>query len=107
MEIVSKALKELPNEELEDTDEEVFTISLDKRNKDEEDFRIEIIECEYTVLGPAIDKLMRRVNVEDFESRQYMQRSLKLMGVMDELRKMGIEAGDTVDIKGFKFNWEE
>ena len=50
---------------------------------------------------------MRRVNVEDFESRQYMQRSLKLMGVMDELRKMGIETGDTVDIKGFKFNWEE
>ncbi len=107
IEIVSKALKELPDEEVEDTDEEVFTISLDKSNKDEEDFRIEIIECEYTVIGPAIDKLMRRVNVEDFESRQYMQRSLKLMGVMDELRKMGIEAGDTVDIKGFKFNWEE
>ena len=50
---------------------------------------------------------MRRVNVEDFESRQYMQRSLKNMGVMDALRKMDIDTGDTVDIKGFKFNWEE
>ena len=50
---------------------------------------------------------MGKVNIFDVESRQYMQRSLKLMGVMDELRKMGIETGNTVDIKGFKFNWEE
>ena len=76
-------------------------------DKDEEEFRIDIIECEYTVTGPAIDRLMRRVNVDDFESRQYMQRALKNMGVMETLRKMDIETGDTVDIKGFKFNWEE
>ena len=105
VESVSKALKELPEEQETFADEEVFTITLDKNT--EEDFYIEIIECEYVVKGAAIDRLMRRVNVEDFESRQYMQRSLKNIGVMAKLREMGIEAGDTVDIKGFKFNWEE
>lgn len=105
VETVAKALKELPEEQESFVDEEIFTITLDK--KDEEDFYIEIIECEYVVKGPAIDRLMRRVNVEDFESRQYMQRALKNLGVMTKLREMGVETGDTVDIKGFKFNWEE
>lgn len=105
IEHVSKTLKELPDEEETFVDEEIFTITLDKNKED--DFTIEIIECEYVVKGPAIDRLMRRVNVEDFESRQYMQRSLKNMGVMEALRKMEIDTGDTVDIKGFKFNWEE
>lgn len=106
VELVAKELKELPAEEITYEDEEVFTITLDKKEK-EDDFIIDVIECEYVVSGPAIDRLMRRVNVEDFESRQYMQRSLKSMGVMEALRKMDIETGDTVDIKGFKFNWEE
>lgn len=105
IELISKTLKELPEDSEQFVDEEIFTITLDK-NK-EEDFYIEIIECEYVVKGPAIDRLMRRVNVEDFESRQYMQRALKNLGVMDKLREMDIESGDTVDIKGFKFNWEE
>jgi len=106
IELVAKELKELPAEENTFEDEEIFTITFEKKDK-EDDFRIDIIECEYVVSGPAIDRLMRRVNVEDFESRQYMQRSLKTIGVMDALRKMNIETGDTVDIKGFKFNWEE
>jgi len=105
VETVAKALKELPEEQETFVDEEIFTITLDKN--DEDDFYIEIIECEYCVKGPAIDRLMRRVNVEDFESRQYMQRALKNLGVMTKLREMDIETGDTVDIKGFKFNWEE
>lgn len=105
VETVAKALKELPQEQESFVDEEIFTITLDKN--DEEDFYVEIIECEYCVKGPAIDRLMRRVNVEDFESRQYMQRALKNLGVMAKLREMNIETGDTVDIKGFKFNWEE
>lgn len=105
VETVAKALKELPEEQETFVDEEIFTITLDKN--DEEDFYVEIIECEYCVKGPAIDRLMRKVNVEDFESRQYMQRALKNLGVMTKLREMEIETGDTVDIKGFKFNWEE
>ena len=106
VELISITLKELPQEEVDVDDEEIFTISLDSKSMEEE-FWIEIIECEYVVKGAAIDRLMRRVNVDDFESRQYMQRALKNMGVMNKLREMNIETGDTVDIKGFKFNWEE
>lgn len=102
---VSSMLKALPEEESQAEDEEIYTITLDEEIED--DFKIDIIECEYVVTGSAIDKLLRRVNVDDFESRQYMQRALKNMGVMQKLEEMGIEPGDTVDIKGFKFNWED
>lgn len=105
VEKVAKMLKELPEDEDMYDDEEIYTIKLD--DDEEDDFKIEVIEGEYVVTGPAIDKLLRRVNVDDFESRQYMQRFLKNMGVMNRLEEMGIDNGDTVDIKGFKFNWED
>ena len=105
IEYVAKCLKDLPEEEITDKDEELYTITLDKN--DEDDFYIEVVGGEYVVKGPAIDRLMRRVNVEDFESRQYMQRALKLIGVFDKLKEMNINDGDTVDIKGFKFNFME
>ena len=43
----------------------------------------------------------------DIESRQYMQRVLINMGVIKELRQKGIKEGDTVDIVGYKFEYEE
>ena len=105
VELVSETLKKLPKEENVETEEEIFTITLEDNKED--DFYIEIIENEFVIKGKAIEKLMRRVNVDDFESRQYMQRALKQMGVIDKLKEMKIQNGDTVDIKGFKFSFEE
>ena len=104
VEKVSKELENLPREEFVIEEESYEEITLEN---EEQDFEINIIDGEYVVTGRRIENLMRRVNVGDLESRQYMQRSLKQIGVMSKLREMGIEEGDTVDILDYKFEWEE
>ena len=96
--------KGLADEEFVIEEESYEEITLEN---EEQDFEINIVDGEYVVTGRRIENLMRRVNVGDLESRQYMQRSLKQIGVMSKLREMGIEEGDTVDILDYKFEWEE
>lgn len=106
VEKVAEILSKMPKEDISKFDEEEYVISLNEEEK-EEKFNIEKRQNEYLVTGYAIERLMRRVNVNDLESRQYMQRSLRSLGVMTELKKLGIEDGDEVDILGFKFDYEE
>ena len=50
---------------------------------------------------------MRRINFSDYESLAYFHKTLKKMGVDDELRKMGIKEGDIVKIFDWEFEFEE
>ncbi|MNJ00908.1 GTPase CgtA [compost metagenome] len=50
---------------------------------------------------------MSKVNVFDVESRQYMQRVLKTMGVMEKLKKEGLKNRDTIDIIGYQMEYTE
>ncbi len=103
VEKVAKILKEIPAEELLVIDEGYEEISL----KEEETYSIERTSEGFKVSGKPIERLMRKVNVHDLDSRQYMQRVLINMGVMSDLRKQGVKEGDTVDIIGFKFEYED
>lgn len=103
VEKVAKMLKELPNEKLVVIDDGYEEISL----KEEETYMIERISGGFKVFGKPIERLMRKVNVQDLDSRQYMQRVLVHMGVMKDLRKQGIKEGDTVDIVGYKMQYED
>jgi len=73
----------------------------------EEPFTIERDEEVYVVSGPAIDRLMARVNLEDTQSLQYFQRMLKRQGVIRGLRRAGVNEGDTVRIKDMEFDFIE
>ncbi|HZJ56729.1 MAG TPA: GTPase ObgE [Clostridia bacterium] len=70
-------------------------------------FEIEIVDDIYTVYGPSIDGLLGRVNLEDYESMQYFQRTLRRMGIIDALKSAGIEDGDTVQINDLEFDFIE
>lgn len=98
---VSKVLKELPKEELIEIDEKIV-YTLEENDKD---FDIDKKGNEYIVTGPAVEKIMRRVNIQDRESMHYLQKRLQTIGIYDELRKMGIKEGDTVKIFDFEFEW--
>ena len=50
---------------------------------------------------------MSKVNVFDIESRQYMQKVLKQIGVMDKLKEMGIQEGDFIEIEGYQLEYSE
>ena len=98
---VSEVLKELPKEELyEEENTKVYTL-----NKDKEDFTVTKKDGMYVVEGEAIEKLLRRVNMEDNESLYYFQKSIKNLGVEERLKAMGIKEGDTVKFIIWEFEW--
>ena len=102
MQSISKMLKELPKEEtIEALDERViYTLKEDK-----EEFEIEVIDGEYIVSGPAVERLMGRVNIQDNESMHYFQKQLLQLGIEAKLREKGIKEGDSVKILEWEFEW--
>ena len=71
----------------------------------EEPYEITLVNGEYVVSGPVVDRLLGRVNLQDYESLQYFQRMLRKQGIMDALRQHGIQNGDTVRMKDFSFDF--
>ena len=99
---VSQVLKELPKEELYDEveDKKVYTLQ-----EEQEGYTIKKEDGIFVVDGPAVDRVMRRVNLEDNESMYYFQKSLKNLGIEDELKRQGIKEGDYVKILNWTFEW--
>lgn len=103
IEYVAQKLKEIPKEEIvqiddtygeaEVTDNEWY---VEKKSNDY-----------YLVTGAPIERLMSKVNIFDVESRQYMQRCLNNMGVMDKLKEKGLKDGDVIDILGYQMEYSE
>ena len=71
----------------------------------ERDWTVEKVEDYYVVSGAWVDKIMGSVNVDDYESRQYMDRMLKSAGVYDKLEQMGVQEGDFVVIGDLEFEY--
>ena len=59
----------------------------------------------YVVDAPWLEKIMSTINPEDYESLQYFERVLRESGIIDELKNMGVEDGDTVSIHGVEFDF--
>ena len=100
MTYVAKILKDLPKEDLIESDQKiVYTL------EDKKEFEVEKKGNVYIVTGHGIERLMRRVNIQDRESMYYMQKNLLAMGVDAELKRLGIKEGDTVKILDWQFEW--
>ena len=98
---VSKVLKDLPKEDVEEVEEKkVYTLK-----KEEEGFNVRIENGIYVVDGPAVEKILRRANLEDNESLYYFQKSIRFLGVEDKLKQMGIKEGDTVKFIDWEMEW--
>lgn len=59
----------------------------------------------YIIEGEWLVNVLGSVNVEDYESLQYMQRVLRKSGIFDQLEELGIQEGDTVSIYEFEFEY--
>lgn len=59
----------------------------------------------YFVEGEWLLRLLRSINFGDYESLQYLERTLQSSGVIDALRAAGAEEGDTVSIYDFEFDF--
>ena len=99
---VSQVLKEFPKEELYDEveDKKVYTLQ-----EEQEGYTIKKEDGIFVVDGPAVDRVMRRVNLEDNESMYYFQKCLDSLGVNQKLKEAGVQEGDTVNICGWELEW--
>jgi len=59
----------------------------------------------YYVEAPWLIRIINQVNLDDYESLQYLQRVLISSGIIDALREKGIEEGDTVNIYDIEFDF--
>ena len=104
---VADVLKTLPKEEITDIEDRViYTLDDDK-----DEFSIEKRqvgdEAEFYVSGPAIERLMGRVNIGDNESFHFLEKMLENLGINEALRKRNIKEGDTVKLLEWEFTWYE
>lgn len=98
---VEQELKNLPKEELVQEEKMVYIL---KERKDE--FEIAKEKGEYLVTGPAVERLMGRVNIQDRESMHYFHKQLIELGIDSKLKEMGVKEGDRVRILDWYFDWE-
>ena len=103
LDYVSKLIKTLPKEELVEKDEKIiYTLEDDK-----EAFSVTKEKNIFIVKGEAVERVIRRVNIEDNESLYYLHKKLRELGVEEELKKQGINEGDIVKIANYELEWYE
>ena len=100
---VSGMLDEIPMpvlyEEAEDDEIEII------RFEDEVPFTVTRDNDTFIVEGPWIKKILGSTNIEDNESLQFFQRSLRKKGVIKELENKGVKEGDLVKIYEIEFEY--
>ena len=102
---VSHMLDELPKEPVvfesefsatrNDSDNEPYTVEYDFKNK------------VYRVEGPKVEKMLGYTNIESEKGFRFFQNFMKDNGILDELRNLGIQDGDTVYVYGHAFDFYE
>ena len=98
---ISEILKTLPKEELVKREaRKVYTLK-----EENEGFSIYKEKDMWVVDGPAVQKIMRRVNLEDNESMHYFQKCLDSLGVNQKLKEAGVQEGDTVRVVDWELEW--
>ena len=103
LDYVSKILKDLPKEDLFETEDRVVYTLDEEKDK----FEIEKINKEFVITGKAIERVIGRINIDDNESMYYFHKCLTNLGVDVKLKEMGIKEGDIVNILDYKFEWYE
>ncbi len=79
---------------------------LDEIEKEKHRFKVEQLdEGFFEVTGEFLLPILSTVNMEDYESLQYLQRVLRSSGIIDELERLGVNEGDTVSIYDFEFDY--
>ncbi|MGN1320462.1 MAG: GTPase ObgE [Acutalibacteraceae bacterium] len=71
-------------------------------------FNIRVCDGVYFVEdAPWIVDVMNTVDPDDYESLQYFERVLRQTGIIDALRKAGVQEGDTVSVYDVEFDFVE
>ena len=101
MDYIADKLKTIPKEDI------VEVVDFAEDELVDQEWRVEKKGDTYYVTGAPIERLMSKVNIFDIESRQYMQRVLSKMGVMDKAKELGLKSGEYLDVIGYQLEYTE
>ncbi len=105
---ISEALDKLPAAELEEFPEgEVEEHKVYRYEPEDEGFTIRRENHYYVVESEKIEKLFAMTNFDQREAAMRFARTLRKMGVDDELRRLGAVNGDSVRISDYEFEFIE
>ena len=114
-EILGAALQELKRiEENPELAEEDTTEYFDFESEDN-DPTYRDIECNYNeaedvyeLSGKQLSKIFKSTNFNDMGSLRYLYKYIEKKGVIEELKEMGLEEGDTIRIEDYDLEfWDE
>ena len=86
-------------------DEEPVVVTENIKEVSEEEWKIRRENNIYVIEGKFLERVMKNVNFDDYESIQYFQRILDKKGINKKLEEMGINEGDTVRIGEAEFEY--
>jgi GTP-binding protein len=66
----------------------------------EEGFRVDRDGNTFTVEGEAVERLVKKLNLESHDAWEYLSERLRKMGVFKELDRRGFASGDLLRIGG-------
>ena len=76
-----------------------------QENVQPDEFTVELEEGVYVVSGSGMERLIESVNFDDQESLNWFHRTLRRLGVIDELRAAGAREGSSVRIADMEFDF--
>ena len=86
-----------------ETFDEQMDITIDE--PEIEDFTVKKENGKYIVEGPFIESLVYSTNFDDYDSLRYFQNVMREKGIVEELKKLGIQENDTVFILEYEFEY--
>ena len=96
-------LSSIPVEEIKEVPEVIVYTP----PEEEETLNVEVKDNTYYLSGTKIDKLLKRVNLQDEHSLRYFEILLRKSGVIDALKEKGFKSGDTINVRDFEFEYYE
>lgn len=105
-ELLKAALEALARAEEEPDDEiEIFDFEKEDNDPDYRKIFIEETEDAFVLSGKQLMKIFRSTNFYDMGSLRYLYKYIEKSGVIDQLKEMGLEEGDTIRIDNFEFEY--
>ncbi len=98
---IANALRDLPPIREYEPD----YVPLEISEEEQQSFEVRLEDGIYYIDAPFLERILRTVNIDDYESLQYFQRVLRNTGIIARLEEMGIQEGDTVDLFGWQFDF--
>lgn len=108
MEHVGRLVEQIKSREpVETAGDEVIVYQPKSHTAPVEEFTIRRENEDYIVEGEGLRRLMERLDLDNAETVEYLQRLFDKIGLYKKLRAMQVPDGATVRVEGLEFQYQE